>query len=43
MLMWWVYFDNMLGVDLGGVHPSQSATVNLDTLLATAGCHDSGK
>lgn len=29
----WVYFDNKLGIDLGGVHASQSASVNLDTLF----------
>lgn len=30
----WVYFDNLLGIDLGGVHGAQSQTVNLDTLFA---------
>lgn len=30
----WVYFDKELGIDLGGIHPAMSASVNLDTLLA---------
>ncbi len=30
----WVFFDKKLGIDLGGVHGQQSASVNLDTLLA---------
>jgi fibro-slime domain-containing protein len=30
----WVFFDKMLGVDLGGVHGAQTQTVNLDTLMA---------
>lgn len=30
----WVFFDDKLGIDLGGVHGAQSATVNLDTLMA---------
>lgn len=29
----WVYFDKKLGVDLGGVHGTASASVNLDTLF----------
>jgi len=29
----WVFFDNLLGIDLGGVHPAESQTVNLDTLF----------
>ncbi|NRF67930.1 fibro-slime domain-containing protein [Aquincola sp. S2] len=29
----WVYFDKMLGIDLGGVHGAASATVDLDTLF----------
>jgi len=29
----WVFFDNKLGIDLGGVHGAQSASVNLDTLF----------
>lgn len=29
----WVFFDKKLGIDLGGVHGSQTGTVNLDTLL----------
>ncbi|UJP01765.1 MAG: fibro-slime domain-containing protein [Nitrosomonas sp.] len=29
----WVYFDNKLGIDLGGVHSSASQSVNLDTLF----------
>jgi fibro-slime domain-containing protein len=30
----WVFFDDMLGIDLGGVHGASSQTVNLDTLFA---------
>ncbi|MBE0597964.1 MAG: fibro-slime domain-containing protein [Desulfuromonadales bacterium] len=30
----WVFFDNKLGIDLGGVHGAQSQTVNLDTLFS---------
>jgi fibro-slime domain-containing protein len=29
----WVFFDNKLGIDLGGVHGAASKTVNLDTLF----------
>jgi len=29
----WVYFDKKLGIDLGGVHGSASASVNLDSLF----------
>ena len=29
----WVFFDNLLGIDLGGVHPAATQTVNLDTLF----------
>ncbi|MDN5836273.1 MAG: FxDxF family PEP-CTERM protein, partial [Nitrosospira sp.] len=29
----WVFFDNQLGIDLGGLHDSASASVNLDTLF----------
>ena len=29
----WVFFDGMLGIDLGGVHGASSQTVNLDTLF----------
>ena len=29
----WVFFDKKLGIDLGGVHGSASASVNLDTLF----------
>jgi fibro-slime domain-containing protein len=38
----WVYFDNLLGIDLGGVHGAQSQTVNLDTLFSGANERDSG-
>lgn len=38
----WVYFDNLLGIDLGGVHGAQSASVNLDTLFDAAGGRDTG-
>lgn len=31
----WVFFDNQLGIDLGGVHGAQSASVNLDTLFGS--------
>lgn len=30
----WVFFDKKLGIDLGGIHGTTSASVNLDTLLA---------
>lgn len=30
----WVFFDNQLGIDLGGVHGTQTANVNLDTFMA---------
>ncbi len=33
----WVFFDKKLGIDLGGVHAKQGATVLLDTLLAGHG------
>jgi len=36
----WVFFDNRLGIDLGGVHPAASQTVNLDTLFG--GTRESG-
>lgn len=29
----WVFFDKQLGIDLGGVHPAASQSVNLDTLF----------
>jgi len=29
----WVFFDKKLGIDLGGVHPTASQSVNLDTLF----------
>lgn len=29
----WVFFDNTLGIDLGGVHGAASQTVNLDALF----------
>ncbi|MBI5659787.1 MAG: fibro-slime domain-containing protein [Nitrosomonadales bacterium] len=29
----WVYFDKKLGIDLGGIHGSTAASVNLDTLF----------
>ena len=38
----WVYFDDLLGIDLGGVHGAQSQTVNLDTLFNAAGGRASG-
>ncbi len=40
----WVYFDNKLGIDLGGVHGAQSQSVNLDTLFGygTADAHAEG-
>ncbi|MFT3847382.1 MAG: fibro-slime domain-containing protein [Propionivibrio sp.] len=30
----WVFFDDKLGIDLGGVHGAQTATVDLDTLMS---------
>lgn len=30
----WVFFDKKLGIDLGGVHGSQSANVDLDTIMS---------
>jgi fibro-slime domain-containing protein len=33
----WVYINNKLVIDLGGVHGAQSASVNLDTLGLTEG------
>jgi len=33
----WVYINNQLVIDLGGVHTSASKTVNLDTLSLTLG------
>lgn len=33
----WVFIDKKLVIDLGGVHGSESASVNLDTLGLTAG------
>lgn len=30
----WVFFNNKLCVDLGGVHPEQSASVSIDALVA---------
>lgn len=38
----WVFFDDLLGIDLGGVHGSLTQTVNLDTLFDAAGGRDSG-
>ncbi len=32
-----VFIDDQLVIDLGGVHPAQTASVNLDTLSLTAG------
>ena len=32
----WVYFNNILGIDLGGVHPSASSSVNLDDLFGSS-------
>ena len=29
----WVFFDKKLGIDLGGVHGTAGASVNMDTLL----------
>ena len=31
----WVFIDNQLVIDLGGVHPAVSGSVQLDTLVST--------
>jgi fibro-slime domain-containing protein len=36
----WVYFDDLLGIDLGGVHGAASTSVNLDSLFG--GTRDTG-
>lgn len=36
----WVFFDDLLGIDLGGVHGAEDQTVNLDVLFA--GTRESG-
>ncbi len=33
----WVFINNALALDLGGVHPAESASINLNTLGLTAG------
>jgi len=33
----WVFINNKLALDLGGFHPAESASINLDTLGLTAG------
>ena len=33
----WVFIDNQLAVDLGGVHPAESGSIDLDTLHLTVG------
>lgn len=38
----WVFFDNQLGIDLGGVHPAASASINLDTFFNGLGGRESG-
>lgn len=38
----WVYFDDLLGIDLGGVHGFLSQSVNLDTLFNAHGGRASG-
>jgi len=35
----WLFINNQLVIDLGGVHPAMSASVNLDTLGLTLGNH----
>jgi fibro-slime domain-containing protein len=33
----WVFINNNLAIDLGGVHPAETASIDLDTLGLTAG------
>lgn len=38
----WVFFDDLLGIDLGGVHGTETGEVNLDTLFNANGGRASG-
>jgi fibro-slime domain-containing protein len=33
----WVYVNNRLGIDLGGLHPPRTATINMDAMAAQLG------
>jgi len=39
----WTFFNNRLGIDLGGLHPAHSATVNLDDVAEELGIVKGGK
>jgi fibro-slime domain-containing protein len=39
----WTFFNGKLGIDLGGLHPAQSATVNLDDVADELGITKGGK
>jgi fibro-slime domain-containing protein len=38
----WVFINNKLAIDLGGVHPAETASVDLNIFAATAGLVDGG-
>ena len=39
----WTFFNGKLGIDLGGLHPAHSATVNLDDIADELGITKGGK